>query len=173
MCSPCSSTCTSCLSDAICLGCQPGYTLVDNTEGVCLKCQAHCATCTGPVNYCTSCELGYILNGWRCVSDRYVRVSCTLNQNSTYILTHITLITFGILQILQENLTYIQNIVYTSVIDQTITFEYSLTTQTTTTTIVSQKLTQALTTETIPGTNLRAKQVQTTESCPFPSRLLP
>ena len=100
-CSVCSSNCTSCISDTVCLGCVGGFTLLDGySQGQCLQCKSPCATCLGSTTYCTSCVTGFTKQSWMCQNNTRITLTIVLNDAASSILNNIDAVVAGILKLI-------------------------------------------------------------------------
>lgn len=77
LCAPCATNCLKCTRSDDCLLCALGttktmYGSANGTwSGVCVSCQAPCASCMGHPQICFSCTAGYFLYGTQCVTNTY------------------------------------------------------------------------------------------------------
>jgi hypothetical protein len=80
-CTLCNSNCTTCVSDSICTGCTPGWTLNSNqNQGRCRPCEFPCATCVGAPNTCLSCVSGFTRDRWKCKNNTGTTFTLTISQ---------------------------------------------------------------------------------------------
>jgi hypothetical protein len=86
LCLLCPIGCLACTLSVSCQLCSPGYFLPSttiNSPQVCQACQLPCLTCYAFANQCTSCQSGYTMNGWSCVTSYNLVVGAVLNTNFT------------------------------------------------------------------------------------------
>lgn len=85
-CSACPAGCLTCSNPNNCLSCASGYTSqvqAVSTQTKCIPCSSPCAQCIGNAQTCTTCQSGYTLNGWKCVSNFNFGISIILGVNLT------------------------------------------------------------------------------------------